>query len=132
MTGGWDLSRRVLCLSGLAAVLLLTSAASAMGQAAVDQYLPSAKPDTRHGSAADAVAEATATTTPSVPPPQGKAKKSKSAAVVKGSDNGPSDGDDGGFALTPFVIVVIAVFLAGLAARYLPKLIRRLRPAHPS
>jgi hypothetical protein len=34
--------------------------------------------------------------------------------------------------LTGFVLIVILVFLAGVAARYLPRLIRRLRPAHPS
>jgi hypothetical protein len=124
----------LICLFGLATVLLLVMAASALGQAAVDQYLPSAKPGSRHGSASAAVEEAIAPTTPSAPQIQAKTKakkKSSPAAAVKGSSGGPGDGD-GGFSLTPFVIIVIALFLAGLAARYLPRLVRRLRPAQPS
>jgi hypothetical protein len=120
----------VLRLLGLAAALLLASAASAMGQAAVDQYLPSAKPGGHHGSAAGAIDEATAPTGPSAQLAQGKAKKSD-ATVANGAAAGPPD-DSGGISLTPFVIIVIALFLAGLAARYLPRLYRRLRPAHPA
>jgi hypothetical protein len=120
----------VLRLLGVAAALLLATAASAMGQAAVDQYLPSAKPGGHHGSAAGAIDDATGPTGPSAQQAEAKAKK-RQASVANGSATGPPD-DSGGFSLTPFVIIVIALFLAGVAARYLPRLYRRLRPAHPA
>jgi hypothetical protein len=103
-----------------------------MGQAAVDQYLPSAKPGGHHGGARAAVREATAdeASTPSEAN-QAKAKKSKLAAAVSGSPGGPTGSDDGGYPLTALIIILILLFLLGLAARYLPRLIRRLgsRPA---
>jgi hypothetical protein len=115
----------VLRLLGLAVVLLLISAPSAMGQAAVDQYLPSAQPGIHHGSPTNEIAQAAE---PSARPPKAKANK-QVAAVSKGSTGG-WPGAAG--LLTPFVLIVILLFLAGVAARYLPRLIRRLRPAHNS
>jgi hypothetical protein len=125
-------SRRLLTLSALAALLLLGSAAEAMGQAAVDQYLPSAKPGSQHGSAAHSIAQALApvTATPPASASGSKRDQRNPAGPVRGPGAGIDEG--GGFSLTPFVIIVIVLFLAGLAARYLPRLVRRLRPAHPS
>jgi hypothetical protein len=110
---------------GLATTLLLISAANAMGQAAVDQYLPSAKPGIHHGSPSDEISQAAE---PSAKPPKARANK-RVASVAKGSSGG---GLSGAALLTSFVIIVILIFLAGVAARYLPRLVRRLRPAHPS
>jgi hypothetical protein len=103
-----------------------------MGQAAVDQYLPSAKPGGHHGSARSAVREARAdAASTTAEPSQAKAKKRKLAAAAADSPSGPSGSDDGGYPLTTFIIIVILLFLLGLAARYLPRLIGRLqsRPA---
>jgi hypothetical protein len=124
--------RRLLYLSGLTALLLLGLAADAMGQAAVDQYLPSAKPGSQHGSAAHSIAEALAP--PAESPPAAAAGGKSDGRNPAGPVRGPGAGvdEDGGFSLTPFVIIVIVLFLAGLAARYLPRLVRRLRPAHLS
>jgi hypothetical protein len=109
----------------LAVVLVLISATSAMGQAAVDQYLPSAKPGIHHGNPSDEISQAAG---PSAKPPLAKANE-RVASVSKRSGGG---GLGGAALLTGFVLIVILVFLAGVAARYLPRLIRRLRPAHPS
>jgi hypothetical protein len=114
--------------------LLLASATSAMGQAAVDQYLPSAKPGGHHGGARAAVREAradAASTTAEARQAKAKAKKTKLAAALPGSPGGPTDSDGGAYPLTTFIIIVILLFLLGLTARYLPRLIRRLqsRPA---
>jgi hypothetical protein len=128
MTRGSDLTRRILCLSGLAAVLLLTAAASAMGQAAVDQYLPSAKPAAHHGSVASAVRQATGTTPATAQPNQGKKRASPSLVASSKGPGGPSDSGGGGYPLTAFVIIVALLFVAGVATRYLPGLIRRWRP----
>jgi hypothetical protein len=119
-------SRRALCALGLAGVVLLVSAASASGQAAVDQYVPSTKPAGHHGSAADAVQEATALVASSEAPKRGKAEKGIPAGLSRSPLTAPSE-EGGSYPLTPFVIVVLLLFLAGLAARYLPDLIRRLR-----
>jgi hypothetical protein len=108
-------------------VLLLASAASAMGQAAVDQYLPSANPAGHHGGARAAVREARENAASSAEPSQVKTKKPKLAAAVVRSPGDPPGSDDGGYPLTTFVIMVALLFLAGLAARYLPRLIRRLQ-----
>jgi hypothetical protein len=108
-------------------VLLLAPAASAMGQAAIDQYVPSAKPGNRHGDPADAIREATGTSGPGGAPAQAKAKKKAPIAVSSPGAGPPSDSEGGGYPLTAFVIVVLLLFLLGLAARYLPDLIRRLR-----
>jgi hypothetical protein len=108
--------------------ILLMSPASAMGQAAIDQYLPSAKPGGQHHGARAAIEEARAEIAPaSVEPTQGKVKQRKVAAAVAGSPGGPTGSDDGGYPLTLFVIIVLALFLLGLAARYLPRLIERWR-----
>ncbi|HEY1236870.1 MAG TPA: hypothetical protein VGE91_00935 [Solirubrobacterales bacterium] len=112
----------------LAALVLAASSASAMGQAALDQYLPSANPAGHHGGARSAVQEArgSTTTTPGTESPPAKARKSKLAGAV-GSPGGPSGSDDGGYPLTAFVIIVLILFLLGIAARYLPRLVRRLQ-----
>jgi hypothetical protein len=99
-----------------------------MGQAALDQYLPSAKPGGHHGGARAAVQEARAeiastTTVPS----QEKAKRKQLAPVAGSPGGGPTGSDDGGYPLTIFVIIVATLFLLGLAARYLPRLIERWR-----
>jgi hypothetical protein len=112
----------------LAAVLLLTTAASAMGQAAVDQYLPSAKPAGHHGSVAVAVRRATGTTTATAQPNPGKKRASPSPVASSTGPGGPSDSGGGGYPLTAFVIIVALLFVAGVATRYLPGLIRRWRP----
>jgi hypothetical protein len=123
-----DLGRRTLCAGTLVAVVLLASAASAMGQAAVDQYLPSAKPGTHHGGARAAVSEARAdAASTTVETSKAKAKKTKLAAAMSGPPGDPTGSDDGGYPLTLFVIIVTALFLVGLAARYLPRLIERWR-----
>jgi hypothetical protein len=123
-----DLGPRTLCAGALTAVVLLASAASAMGQAAVDQYLPSAKPGNHHRGARAAVREARAdAASTTAEPSKAKAKKSTLAAAVSGSPGGPTGSDDGGYPLTLFVIIVAALFLVGLAARYLPRLIERWR-----
>jgi hypothetical protein len=119
----------MLYLCGLAAVAMLTTAASAMGQAAVDQYVPIAKSARHHGSGEGALEAAEAATTrPGAPPT--RTKKGRKTSAAGGSPAGPSDGDGGGYPLTAFVLLVILLFLAGLAARYLPKLIERVRPGH--
>lgn len=120
-------SRRALCAAGLTGALLLATAATAMGQAAVDQYVPSAKPGGQHGSAADAIREATGLSASAEPGgPGAKAEKSTPLSVTHGPRAALSD-DGGGYPLTTFVIVVILLLVAGLLARYLPDLIRRLR-----
>ena len=129
MTGRRDLIQRALCVAGLATTALFGSAASAMGQAAVDQYIPSANPGSQHGSAADAVRQAREDTSAAARPGPGKAKRESPAPVAstKGP-GGPSDSGGGGYPLTAFVIIVGLLFVAGVAARYLPGLIRRWRP----
>ena len=123
-----DPSRRALGACSLAVAILLVSAASAMGQAAIDQYVPSAKPGGHHGDPADAIREATETSGPGNPASQAKAKKKKAAIAVGSPGAGPpSDSEGGGYPLTTFVIVVLLLFLLGLAARYVPDLVRRLR-----
>jgi hypothetical protein len=120
--------RRALAGFGLASLVLLVCASGALGQAAVDQYVPSDNPAGNHGSAARAVAEARAAATPA-PPGNGKLTKEKPAGAVIGSSGGTgsSGSDGGGYPLTAFVVIVALLFLAGLAARYLPGVIRRRR-----
>jgi uncharacterized membrane protein YfcA len=130
MRGGWKLRRRILHLSALAAVLLLTTAASALGQAAIDQYVPSAKPSRHHGSGEGALAAARATSIPPSASPS-RAKEQKRTEALSGAPAGPTD-SGGGFPLTPFVLLVMLLFLAGVAARYLPEAVRRLRPGPAS
>jgi hypothetical protein len=121
-----DPSRRALGACSLALVVLLVSAASAMGQAAIDQYVPSKKPGSHHGDPAEAIREATGASEPGGAPAQARAKKEDPIAVGSPGAGPPSE-SDGGYPLTTFVIVVLLLFLLGLAARYLPDLIRRLR-----
>jgi hypothetical protein len=129
MTSRWNLIRRALCVAGLAITALVGSAAAAMGQAAVDQYIPSANPGTQHGSAAAAVREAREDTAPATRTPQGKTKRESPTPVANsGRPGSPSDSGGGGYPLTAFVIIVGLLFVAGVAARYLPGLIRRWRP----
>jgi hypothetical protein len=130
MRGGWKLKRRILHISALAAVLLLTTAASALGQAAIDQYVPSAKANRHHGSGEGALAAARTTSIPPSASPD-RAKEQRKTEALSGVPAAPTEGG-GGFPLTPFVLLVILLFLAGLAARYLPKLIERVRPGHAS
>jgi hypothetical protein len=127
-----DPSRRALGACSLAAVVLLVSAAGAMGQAAIDQYVPSAKPGSHHGDPADAIREATGASEPGGAPAQARAKKKAPIAVGSRGAGPPSASDSGGYPLTTFVIVVLLLFLLGLAARYLPDLIRRVRLRHAS
>ena len=122
-----DPSRRALGACSLAVAILLVSAASAMGQAAIDQYVPSAKPGGHHGDPADAIREATGTNGPGSPAAQARAKKKAAIAVGSPGAGPPSDSEGGGYPLTIFVIVVLLLFLLGLAARYVPDLVRRLR-----
>jgi hypothetical protein len=122
-----DPSRRALGACSLAAVVLLVFAASAMGQAAIDQYVPSAKPGGQHGDPAEAIREATGTGEPGGAPAQARAKKKAPVAVGSPGGGPPSDSNGDGYPLTTLVIVVLLLFLLGLAARYLPDLIRRLR-----
>jgi hypothetical protein len=122
-----DPSWRALGACSLAVVVLLVTAASAMGQAAIDQYVPSTKPGGHHGDPADAIREATGTSGPGSPAAQARAKKKAPVAVGSPGAGPPSDTDSGSYPLTTFVIVILLLFLIGLAARYLPDLIRRLR-----
>jgi hypothetical protein len=108
-------------------MVLLVSAASAMGQAAIDQYVPSAKPGGHHGDPADAIREATGASEPGGAPAQARAKKKAPIAIGSPGAGPPSDSEGDGYPLTIFVIVVLLLFTLGLAARYLPDLIRRLR-----
>jgi hypothetical protein len=108
-------------------MVLLVSAASAMGQAAIDQYVPSAKPGGHHGDPADAIREATGASEPGGAPAQARAKKKAPIAIGSPGAGPPSDSEGDGYPLTIFVIVVLLLFILGLAARYLPDLIRRLR-----
>jgi hypothetical protein len=130
MRGGWKLKRRILHLSALAAVLVLTTAASALGQAAIDQYVPSAKANRHHGSGEGALAAAAPTSIPPSASPS-REKEQKKTDALGGAPAGPTD-SGGGFPLTPFVLLVILLFLAGVAARYLPEAVRRLRPGPAS
>jgi hypothetical protein len=131
-----DPSRRALGAFSLGAVLLAVAVllvpASALGQAALDQYVPSNKPGGHHGDPDAAIREATGTAEPDAPPAQERAKKKDPAAVRSSGGGPPSDTDGGGYPLTTFVILVLLLFLIGLAARYLPDLIRRLRLRHVS
>jgi hypothetical protein len=133
MSRRWDLIRRPLCVAGLATAALLGVTASAMGQAAVDQYIPSANPGSQHGSAANAVQQARQSTTPGARSDQGKAKRENLGPVANSKGpGGTSDSGGGGYPLTAFVIIVALLFVAGVAARYLPGMIRRWRPRQVS
>jgi len=120
-------SRSVFGACSLAAMVLLVSAASAMGQAAIDQYVPSAKPGGQHGDPADAIREATGTGEPGGAPAQARTRKKAPVAVGSPGAGPPSDSKGDGYPLTIFVILVLLLFVLGLAARYLPDLLRRLR-----
>jgi hypothetical protein len=123
-----DPSGRAVCAFSLVVVALLVSAASAMGQAAIDQYVPSTKPGAHHGSAVDAVREATATVAPGPPSTRDRPEKKTPLSMTRSpGTGGPPDIDSGGYPLTTFVIILLALFMLGLAVRYVPDLIRRLR-----
>jgi hypothetical protein len=120
--------RPPLGVAGLVTLALLLPAADAFGQAAVDQYIPSANPGSQHGSAAESVQQATQSTTTPTAPSKGKAKRANGTpAAGSAGGSGPPDSGGGGYPLTAFVIVVALLFIAGVAARYLPGLIRRTR-----
>src|ERR671914_92873 len=53
-----------------------------MGQAAIDQYVPSAKPGGHHGDPADAIREATGTNGPGSSAAQARAKKKATTAPL--------------------------------------------------
>ncbi len=113
-------------------VLLFAPAARAAGPAAIDQYIPNTGPEGQKASASEAIREAIAPSAPKPVAPTGPRRTE--VRTPAGPVRGPGAGidEDGGFSLTPFVIIVIVLFLAGLAARYLPRLVRRLRQARPA
>jgi hypothetical protein len=118
---------------GVALIGILVVAPSAPGQAAIDQYLPSADPSGQHANQSD----------PGTPLPGGQAPKVGSSGGP-GSSLGPQGAglpnlatarDSGSAAgghvpgtdypVTPFVIVIAAAVAIGALARFGPKLIRR-------
>jgi hypothetical protein len=119
---------------------MLDTAASAFGQGALDQYLPSGGSSTsghqsqpKHQSSTpspspSASTSAPTTTTSTSAPKKHKAKPHKEAPAPQPvAQVSNQAAHDGGYPISSYVLLVIGLFVLGLAVRYLPPFIRRLR-----
>jgi hypothetical protein len=121
---------------------MLALAPSASGQAGLDQYLPSA-PTGGHqnhghqgrgggggsnsGSTSSSPSTSTQTTQSSAPKKHHKVKPQKEPAAPKPVPTTPTAHHDSGYPISPFVLIVIVLFLLGLVIKFGPELIRRVR-----
>jgi amino acid transporter len=126
---GW----RIGAVLALALVVGLASASAAFGQAAVDQYIPSADPAGNHGGGSGGAGEAAGGTAAAQgtadlgPGGVGLKKVSNDVEAPAGTaSGGNTPGTD--YPLTTFIFVVGGIVLLALAARFGPGLVRRFRP----